>query len=710
MWVQVPRLAWAGLIVVAMTAGLRAQEADSTPAATSDGAAASYRRVVSIPGAATARPSVVVTEFFTHGALDAAAAPLSVVDAKGQAMPWKNLQNGPGDFVRVAFQPAAGRSESTYEIRYGGKETAAASPAWDAGRGGLLFTAYRWRDCDLNRIESVREAIDKAEPIGADFVPAVYHRYNPVDPSPRPFLSRYEGRLLAPAGGTYEFFTTSQDASFLLIDGRVVVASPGWHGPVGDARHRGEVSLKAGPHDFEYLHACAGENACMVAAWKPPGAEKPEPIPPAAFGSNLVAHLAAVGPTQDGAEGSPGRRLHDMAVAVLGEVPVMDSPEPMVRVQFQHRSAGSGGGGGVRVRWEFGDGQNATGADPMHVYLHPGLYTVTMMPGGPTGPKVTNRVSIGRALVPEDPKLATPDALAAYLPAIEAYDVAGLDGPGVLQLARVDEQAGRITQLGKLAAAWLASPRAGEDEAATEALLNLAVPRLRDTLGDPAAALALCTEAAGRLRDPSRRRDSLSRAADVGLNDLLRGDPEVAGWVDEASSLAGSAGGPSSLSLRVQGDLKARQGDREGARRAYTASQKLRDASRNASEQLAWRGAHSRSVESFLREDRLDEALAEIRAWTDDAPLDRLDGDLPLLLAQLWVKRKQYDRAVAVASDLVAANPDSAYADQLLMMAAEAEVAAKRPDRARARWQSLVTDYPGSPLVPEARKKLEASP
>ena len=117
-------------------------------------------------------------------------------------------------------------------------------------------------------------------------------RFNPFWPNPEPFLSEYHGTLRISRAGTYRFFTSSQDCSFLLIDGKVVVAAPGWHGPVHDSRIKGEVNLSAGTHDFQYLHAAAGGDACMVAAWQPPGASKPEPIPPEAFGAEAIARLS----------------------------------------------------------------------------------------------------------------------------------------------------------------------------------------------------------------------------------------------------------------------------------------------------------------------------------------------------------------------------------------------------------------------------------
>ena len=108
-----------------------------------------------------------------------------------------------------------------------------------------------------------------------------------------------------------------------------MAAAPGHHGPIHDSRLKGEVNLSAGTHDFQYLHAAAGGDACMVAAWQPPGAGKPEPIPPEAFGAEAIGFYPTV----------PVKHLPEYTVDIAGEVPLADSDQPLVRVQFRSRRA-----------------------------------------------------------------------------------------------------------------------------------------------------------------------------------------------------------------------------------------------------------------------------------------------------------------------------------------------------------------------------------
>ena len=87
----------------------------------------------------------------------------------------------------------------------------------------------------------------------------------------------------------------------------------------------------------------------MVAAWQPPGARKPEPIPPEAFGSEAIARYPATGV----------KHLHEFTVDIAGEVPLADSDQPLVRVQFHHVSSRASTSR-PKLHWDFGDGQTST--------------------------------------------------------------------------------------------------------------------------------------------------------------------------------------------------------------------------------------------------------------------------------------------------------------------------------------------------------------
>jgi TolA-binding protein len=658
------------------------------------------RKVVLPPR--SGNPHVIVTEFFTYGELRPDGSNLAVYDHLDQLVPWRLLQVGPGDFCRVAFQRTP--PKTVYKVYYGGKPPPERPRRWTAPTGLLLETC-RWKRCDLNSLGSVREAVGSSEVVGRDYVPTVFHRHNPFWPDPEPFLSLYRGVLQVETAGRYQFYTSSQDCSFLLIDGKPVVAAPGYHGPVGDARIRGEVHLSAGPHPFDYVHAAAGPDACMVAAWQPPNARQPEVIPPSAFGAGEVAHVLPAAPRH-----VTRGALREFALEVLGEAPVADSDQPVVRVQF-HEDPSRAPGPRARCRWDFGDGQVTEAADPTHLYLHPGLYTVRMsLPGGSPLQETVNRVQVHRCAAPADPKRG-PDRLADYRPMLNHYSPARLDAAGALQLVRVCEQLGQIDRAAAAGKARLLAERPLEDEAVAYALVQIVGPLLRDRLDDPASAAAAWEGAARGIRRVTWKAACEVEAADIRLNDLHQ-RAEARALLDAATARLAGAGRSSLLSRlhRLWGDWHARGGDRQAARTAYARAAGSRNLSRGIAEQNARRGAFSRSTEAFLREKAVDRALDELRRWQDEFPADKADGDWPLLWARYCVARGKLPHATVATADLLAVNPDSPYADQLVFLAAACEEKLGHADRALAGYRSLVTDYPGSPLVPTARQKLAPRP
>jgi tetratricopeptide (TPR) repeat protein len=653
-----------------------------------------YQRKVQLPQGSVL-PAIVMTEFLTHGELDARGGNLAVFDGRRNPVPWKVLQAGPGDFCRLAFQTVP--KQYLYKIHYGGKTEMEQPPEWTA-RAGLLLETRHFKPCDFNSFESVSDAFRQAEPYGSGFVPAVAHRFNPFWPDPVPFLSVYRGTMQITRGGKYAFFTSSQDCSFLRVDGKLVVAAPGWHGPVHDARLKGEIELSPGPHEFEYLHGTSGAVACMVAAWQPPGAGKPEVIPPEVFGSAAIARLPA----------PSVKRPREFAYEIAGEVPLEGSEEPLVRVQFRQVSS-RGSASRPRVHWDFGDGRISNLADPVHIYLRPGIYTVAMKaPGETDAQAVVARVPIHRALLFADER-QPPDQLAGYLGLLEKDNPAKLDPAGLLQFVRALSQAGQTSRAVKAGQAWIAAGREPSDAGAALDAVRLVGGLLRDAGDDPEAAFTFWQGCVKVLRPEAWKAECELEAADLAMGALGRAEP-ARPLLDSAAVRLAQGGEPALVGRlnRVWGDWYSRKGDRSSARAAYARAAAALPSRKSAVEQDAWRGALSRSTEEFLRTGAFDRARDELRRWQEEFPVDKLEGYLTFLQARYWAARSRWPQAIALAGDLLAVNPDSPYADRLAFLAAGCEEKLNHPDRARAAYQSMIADYPGSPLVGEARKKLSA--
>lgn len=657
-----------------------------------------YRRLVEPAAGIETQPDVIVAEFFTHGAVTDKSQDIRVY-ANRELVPSLVLQQGPGDFCRVAFQTVD--RQPRYFIYYGGTDTEQAErPKWTA-RSGILFETREWRECDMTSFESVRDAFASSKRIGRDFVGGVFHRHNPFATEQGPFLSRYVGVMNAPLNGEYVFYTSSQDCSFLLIDGKQVVAAPGTHGPETRAKIKSTITLDEGPHKFEYFHGASGAECCMVTAWELPGTGKVSRLSPSVFQYDRVLRVPPVN-----LEHQTGGYLPDFRMAILGDIPSPDENEPaMVRTQLIDASPKP-----ITLNadyeWAFGDGQKSTFENPAHVFLHPGLYRVglTLSRRGKQH-EVVNRVYVTRQFI-LDTKGQEGEDLSEYMAALEQYNSEHLDAMGLVQLVRAYLLANDYLHAAQAAEAAFSPSSKGHTDQSRWSLAQLVGPTLREKLSNPKAAASLWAAATEQIQNKEWRAACATETADILLNDVLDAAAARDALAIAEELLPAATALTCSRYQRVLGDWHARTGNRDDGEAAYRKAAAERDLPYNTIESNAWRGAHSRSAEAFLRGKELDRAREELQKWQQDFPADKREGYLSLLQAHYWSAREKYPQAIAVASDLLVVHPHSPYADRLVFLTAECEEKSDRLSRAVAAYQSLITDYPGSPLVDLAKKQI----
>ena len=131
------------------------------------------------------------------------------------------------------------KSETEYQVYYGGDASRHGTRPHGRSPTGCCSRHADGKTATCRQLESVRQAYETSSRLGSDYVSQVYHRHNPFDVAPAPFLSHYAGTLHISVPGLYQFFTSSEDSSFLLIDEQTVVSSPGRHGPAGHAQIQG---------------------------------------------------------------------------------------------------------------------------------------------------------------------------------------------------------------------------------------------------------------------------------------------------------------------------------------------------------------------------------------------------------------------------------------------------------------------------------------
>ena len=155
------------------------------------------------------------------------------------------------------------------------------------GEGGGIWcyttsASRRWEYCDPLLSVSCEATMNVAT---IDYMP----NYRPTAGGcsfSTHFAARFTGSFRAPNSGTARFWTTSDDGSFLYVDGQLVVSNGGYHG----ARERsGSVSVVRGDsYSWEVRFFQGGGGTNIKVEWQPPGSgrmllrgELPSPPPPA---------------------------------------------------------------------------------------------------------------------------------------------------------------------------------------------------------------------------------------------------------------------------------------------------------------------------------------------------------------------------------------------------------------------------------------------
>jgi len=95
------------------------------------------------------------------------------------------------------------------------------------------------------------------------------------DAAPDTFSTRWRGYLAVPRAGSYRFATTSDDGSWLYVDGRLVVDNGGTHGSV---TRSGQTVLERGPHLVIVEYFQAGGPSALEVSWARDG-DPLTPIP-----------------------------------------------------------------------------------------------------------------------------------------------------------------------------------------------------------------------------------------------------------------------------------------------------------------------------------------------------------------------------------------------------------------------------------------------
>lgn len=591
--------------------------------------------------------------FLTGGECKPDGSDIRVVGADGRPVRSFILAMGPGDLVRLAFEPR-GTSRQRYYIYHGNPEAAAEKPDRSEWRpeGGILLETWRYAGGSIDTAEAIRAAVESAKsaaPLGRAYVPAISIGGNIFGPDERT-CSLYTGTLQCRQDGRYKFVLSSFDGSALYIDNRLAVAWPGRHRWVGDVRHQGELDLKAGNHSFALYHVNPTGRHGIVAAWMPPAAATARVLEAGFFAPIARGRL---GPLEKArkelAADFTFRQTGFAAFESQGTV-------PLYRYEFSANQSGSRRG--VTYRWQFGDGQEATGEAVEHVFLREGIATVTLeaTKGGRTD-TTTHRVYIGpNRLNPQE----KPDPLTKFEPVLSSYRFSSLspeDATKIMDFFLILNREGKAIETGR------AAVQGGG--AAAKGIVPLARKTAELTIdqnGDYAGATTLLERPLKSLKPGSGLYHQLAAQAAAIYVNYLGEDKKAEALLRSCTGLTTNpVGTTDKLFALAWGDLFRFRGNRELAELFYRQAQTAADPTR----QFAHSGAYVTAVEDYLRRREYAEARKLLDRWQSEYPLERLGGYSCLLRYRLFRAQRHYTQARLLAETMERVDPFGFYSRQI---------------------------------------------
>jgi len=525
---------------------------------------------------------------------------------------------------------------------------------------------------------------------------AVWDGYNPFGPSSR-YMSYYCGYISVPRDGSYSFSTASDDGSFLLVDGKLVVEWPGNHGAGAGVygAHKGNVRLQKGMHKFEYMHESGGGGQCCVAGWTKPGDKRVALIPIYAFPGFKVARVVATEKV-----GSTVAARLSFSRETLWRL----QSGNMVLVRF--RQEGVTAQDGTKFQWSFGDGTTSTLASPDHVYLNDGVYNVklTVTKGGKSD-TATARVDLTVLFLEMFTRRTN---VYYYIRVVSGYDYSRLstrDLKQAVQLYRFKERKDLMVPV------YREMVRRKNDLSEREYFDS--VTKLGDLLlregekkdaGEAHSLFQDLVDHRPQVRDFWRTFAQYGVAA---VEFTLKGDGKSAlRRVDEL--LKGKDNLPKHVTRRafvLRGDILREEGIASEAREAYLESKKYLFDSPEPKDMAARRGAYGTSVENYIHRREFDAASKELEEWEMYFPEDKLSGYMSVLRARLWMyDTSKYKRIIRELKAVLTCSPDSNYADEAMLLIGKTYIKQRNYKAAKAAFELFKVKYPESPLMSEAER------
>jgi tetratricopeptide (TPR) repeat protein len=604
------------------------------------------------------------------------------------------LAVGPGDVVRIVLE----RQGDVPHVIYWNNPAPPARAEWSP-RAGCLIETRLYPGQAIDSLDAWNKAWTAARPQGCRFVPNVFFGHNPLGPHEN-FLSRFTGYLKCEKAGRYQFATDSDDASFLSIDGRLIVAWPGGHGGAARAEYTGFADLAAGVHRIDYHHA-QGQGGCLMsAAWRPPDAPNVHVIEPGAFVPVGRADVGAV-------ETRTGELVPDfLPVNVDQAVLTPDADEYLIRMGFRNLLP-EATLAEWSSRWSFGDGTTSDEPSPDHVYMLPGDYEVTLKLVKGYDERMTRmKVHVERDWDRDPKNIALREQ---FYDVIRAYDVSRMDPEHAWRVTYYFTRIAKRDDAVRAGKALLARGETDLDEKTLTRAVTLYAETMRELGKDYEGARKMLLDYEKRMKGVEHKAALALAAGDIDM--WHRKDLEDAEACYRRVIFSyGERAEKQTLrrALVRMGDIYRWRHDAEKSREFLHRAQAIPVDERDPVQKSVRAGFLARTVEELLEKGDMELAYDTLVTWAWEFPADQLEGWWTEFRVRWLIRNKEYPGGIAEVESLLKLNPKSLYAPTLLWLAADCAEATGDRTKAVELLERILTDYPESHDKKKVVERIES--
>jgi PKD repeat protein len=641
-----------------------------------------------------------------------------VLDAAGKPVPFQITFHDAARYSLLSFRAVNPRQR--YFVYFGNPKvphaaeevridpTPGAGPAkaaWIPKQGLVLETIERPKGDNPRTVADMAKLIaGSTRKYGARYQRRVADGYNSFGPSDY-YISLYRGWISIPKAGKYRFCTVSNEASFSFLDGKELIHWPGRH--TAERGARGEVNttveLTAGLHYLEYYHEEVTLEQMAFLGWRPsPDAGHFAAIPESIY---TAPHAAVVRSYED----STGKPLLHFEPSISDSVwPVERHEGQYTRCRFK---AGPGLPPGTTYTWDFGDGQTGKGAEPEHVYLATGSYTVKLTAQGPAGTLTASWPLLVFELehVTDEFKEGRPKD---YARLARTYDRSKLDETGLRELAYLFAESGEPAEAVEVGKHFVQRFKSAKPMTLARVHRLMADCALRLGQGSLDEAIANYQQSILKETSAAEKIDVLARL--VRLVGIERKEPgKVAAILDRVEETIKNAKVDEDVQAAYRraviagGDVKLWHGNIEEAAKSYARAERLSLHFIPSQVRAARVGAYPNSLREYIAGGNLGAALDLVAQWEETFPTDKTKGHTFFWRGKVLALREHPREAAGFLERAVQLAIGADFESEARWLLAQSLEQLGESKRARAELEKLIATGLNDEFTRKARAKLK---